>query len=154
MNEILNQLGGLVLGAVPTMCFFLLLVIAYAFLVRRPLEKVLAQRRSRTTGAMDQAHASISQAEQKTAEYEERMRHARADIIAVREQRLKQLQAEREQALHEAREITAERVRAGRAEIEESVAQARHHIETVSMELSEQIVRAVMPAGTLTEAAQ
>lgn len=154
MNQILNQLGGLVLGAVPTMCFFLLLVVAYAFLVRRPLQKVLADRKSRTTGAMDQAHASISEAEKKTAEYEERMRHARADIIAAREQRLKQLQAEREQALHEAREATAERVRAGRAEIEQSVTEARRHIEKVSMELSEQIVRAVMPAETLTEAAQ
>ena len=154
MNVILNQLGGLVLGAVPTMVFFLLLVVAYGFLVRRPLEKVLAERRSRTTGAMDQANASISEAENKTAEYEERMRRARAEIFAAREQRLKQLQAEREQALHEAREITAERVRTGRAEIEESVAQARHHIETVSMELSEQIVRAIMPAGTLTEATQ
>jgi F-type H+-transporting ATPase subunit b len=154
MNEILNQLGGLVLGAVPTMCFFLLLVIAYGFLVRRPLEKVLADRRSRTTGAMDQAHASISEAENKTAEYEDRMRHARAELIAAREQRLKHWQAEREQALHEAREATAERVRAGRAEIDDSVAQARRHIESISMELSEQIVRAVLPAGTLTEAAQ
>ena len=64
------------------------------------------------------------------------------------------MQAELEQALHEAREITAERVRAGKAEIDESVAQARRQIENVSMELSEQIVRAVLPAGTLTEAAQ
>ena len=154
MHDILIKLGGLVLGSVPTMCFFLLLVVAYGFLVRRPLEKVLAERRSRTTGAMDQANASISEAENKTAEYEERMRRARAEIFTAREQLLKKLQAEREQALHEAREITTERVRAGRAEIDESVAQARQQIETVSMELSEQIVRAIMPAETLTEAAQ
>jgi F-type H+-transporting ATPase subunit b len=154
MNEILNKLGGLVLGAVPTMCFFLMLVVAYGFLVRRPLEKVLAERRSRTTGAMDQAHASISEAESKTAEYEERVRRARGEVVAARDQRLKQWQAEREQALHEAREATAERVRAGRAEIDESVAQARRDIENVSMELGEQIVRAVMPAGTLTEASR
>jgi F-type H+-transporting ATPase subunit b len=154
MNQILNQLGGLVLGAVPTMCFFILLVIAYGFLVRRPLEKVLGERRARTTGAMDQAHASISEAESKTAEYEDRMRRARAEIIAAREQRLKQWQTEREHAIAEAREVTAERVRGGKAEIEESVVQARRHIESVSMELSEQILRAVMPAGTRPEAAQ
>jgi F-type H+-transporting ATPase subunit b len=103
---------------------------------------------------MDQAHASISEAESKTAEYEERVRRARGEVVAAREQRLKQWQAEREQALHEAREATAERVRAGRAEIDESVAHARRDIENVSMELSEQIVRAVMPAGTLTEASR
>ena len=67
---------------------------------------------------------------------------------------LKQWQAEREQALNEARETTAERVRAGKAEIEQSVADARRQIETVSMELSEQILRAVMPAETRAEVAQ
>jgi len=154
MNQILDQLGGLVLGAVPTMCFFLILVIAYGLLVRRPLAKVLAERKARTSGAMDQAHASISQAESRTAEYEERMRHARAEILAARDRRLKQWQAEREQALNEARETTAERVRAGRAEIEQSVADAQRQIETVSMELSEQILRAVMPAETRAEVAQ
>ena len=142
------------LGAVPTMCFFLILVIAYGFLVRRPLSKVLAERKARTSGAMDQAHASISQAESRTAEYEERMRRARAEILVARDQRLKQWQAEREQALNEARETTAERVRAGKAEIEQSVADARRQIETVSMELSEQILRAVMPAETRAEVAQ
>src|SRR5438270_14030049 len=103
MNQILDQLGGLVLGAVPTMCFFILLVIAYGFLVRRPLEKVLGERRARTSGAMDQTHASISEAESKTAEYEDRMRRARAEIIVAREQRLKQWQLEREHAIAEAR---------------------------------------------------
>jgi F-type H+-transporting ATPase subunit b len=143
-----------VLGAVPTMCFFILLVIAYGYLVRRPLEKVLGERRARTSGAMDQAHASISEAESKTAEYEDRMRRARAEIIVAREHRLKQWQLEREHAIAEARKATEERVRAGKAEIEESIVQARRHIESVSMELSEQILRAVMPAGTRPEAAQ
>jgi len=154
MNQILDQLGELVLGAVPTMCFFLILVFAYGFLVRRPLAKVLAERKARTSGAMDLAHASISEAESRTTEYEERMRHARAEILAARDQRLKQWQLEREKALNEAREVTAERVCSGRAEIEQSVADARRQIESASIELSEQILRAVMPAETRTEAAR
>ncbi len=52
MDEILRQLGELVLGAVPTMILFILLVVAYGFLVRRPLGRVLTDRRARTTGAM------------------------------------------------------------------------------------------------------
>lgn len=154
MNEILDQLGGLVLGSVPTMCFFLLLVIAYGFLVRRPLQKVLDERRARTSGAMDEARAAISQAESRTAEYEERMRKARVKILAAREQRMKRWQAEREHAIAEARNTTAERVRAGRAEIEASVVEARRQIESASAELSEQILRAVIPAGIPAEAAQ
>jgi F-type H+-transporting ATPase subunit b len=154
MDEILNQLGGLVLGSVPTMIFFLLLVIAYGLLVRRPLERILAERRTRTTGAVDNARASISAAEAKTAEYEDRLRQARAQIFAEREKRLKQWTTERDQALAEARAATAEKVKAGKAEIDQSVTMARRQIEEMSSELSEQILRAVMPAGTRPEAAQ
>ena len=61
MEEILNQLGELVLGSVPTMVLFILLVIAYGLLVRRPLDRVLAERRARTTGAVEQARpATVS----------------------------------------------------------------------------------------------
>jgi F-type H+-transporting ATPase subunit b len=151
MNQILNQLGGLVLGSVPTMCFFLLLVIAYGLLVRRPLARVLAARQARTSGAMDHAHASIAHAESRMVEYEDRMRKARAELVTARENRLKQWQLEREQALHEAREATAEKVRAGRVELEASVDEARQHLEIVSRELSEQILRAVLPADVQTE---
>ena len=154
MDEILNQLGGLVLGSVPTMIFFLLLVIAYGFLVRRPLDKILAERRARTIGAVEQARASISAAEAKTAEYEDRLRQARAAIFADRDKRLKQWATERDQALSEARAITSEKVKAGKAEIDQSVVMARRQIEEMSAELSEQILRAVMPSGTQPEAAQ
>jgi F-type H+-transporting ATPase subunit b len=154
MDEILKQLGGLVLGAVPTMLFFILLVIAYGVLVRRPLQRVLAERRARTTGAVEQARASISAAEAKTAEYEDRLRRARGDIFAAREMRLKRWRAERDQALADARTATAEKVKAGKADIDQSVAAARRQIEGISGELSEQILRAVMPAGTQPEAAQ
>ena len=47
-----------------------------------------------------------------------------------------------------------ERVRTARAEIDQSVMVARRQIEGMSIELSEQIMRAVMPAGTRPEATQ
>ena len=154
MDQLLNQIGGLVLGSVPTMLLFLLLVIAYGVLVRRPLERILAERRARTSGAMDQAKAAIAAAEAKTAEYEDRLRRARAEMFAAREKKLKQWAAEREQAIQEARAVTADKVNGAKAEIEQSVTLARRQIEAMSAELSEQILRAVMPAGTQPEAAQ
>jgi hypothetical protein len=45
-------------------------------------------------------------------------------------------------------------VKAAKVEIDQSVTMARRQIEEVSAELSEQILRAVMPAGTRPEAAQ
>ena len=154
MDQILNQLGGLVLGSMPTMVLFLLLVVAYGFLVRRPLDRVLAERRARTTGAVEQARDAISAAEAKTADYEDRLRKAKADIYGAREKRLKQWQAERDRALAEARAATAEKVQAAKGEIEQSVAIAELQIEGMSAELSEMIMRAVMPAEARPEAAQ
>jgi F-type H+-transporting ATPase subunit b len=136
------------------MVLFLLLVVAYGFLVRRPLDRVLAERRARTTGAVEQARDAISVAEAKTAAYEDRLRKAKADIYGAREKRLKQWQAEREQALAEARAATAEKVQAAKGEIEQSVAIAELQIEGMSAELSEKVMRAVMPAEARPEAAQ
>jgi F-type H+-transporting ATPase subunit b len=153
-QTLLNQLGGLVLGSVPTMIFFILLVILYGLLVRRPLERVLAERRARTTGAVEQAKGAIAAAEAETAVYEDKLRSARAEIFAAREARLKQWNAERDAALEEARAATRQRVATARQEIERSAATARQQIEGLSEALSQQIMRAVLPAGVPPEATQ
>lgn len=145
--EMLNQLGGLVLGSVPTMIFFVLLVIAYGALVRRPLEKTLAERRARTTGAVEQARGAISAAEAETQVYEDKLRAARADVMGAREHLLKQWQAERDAAVEQARAAAQERVQGARKQIEESAATAKLQIESATEMLSEQILRAVMPKG-------
>ena len=41
MNEILQQIGALLLGAIPTILLFVVLVAAYQFLVQGPLNKTL-----------------------------------------------------------------------------------------------------------------
>ena len=147
MDEILNQLGGLVLGSVPTMILFILLVAAYGLLVRRPLERVLAERRARTSGAIEQARGAIASAEAETAAYEEKLRAARGEIYAMREARIKQWNAEREAAIEEATQSSQERVAAARKEIEQSVSEARQQIENVSGELSSRILNAVLPTS-------
>jgi F-type H+-transporting ATPase subunit b len=154
MDQILNQLGDLVLGSVPTMIFFILLVVAYGFLVRRPLDKVLAERRARTSGAIEQAKGAISAAEAETKVYEDKLRSARSEIFSAREAKLKQWNAERDAALEEVRTATQQRVAAARTEIERTAATARQQIESLSEALSEQVMRAVLPAGISTEATQ
>ncbi len=154
MDQIFSELGGLVLGSVPTMIFFILLVVLYGFLVRRPLDKVLQERRARTSGAVEQARGAISAAEAETAVYEDKLRIAKRDIYAAREQKLKQWNAERDAALEQARVATQDRVRAARQEIEQSASAARQQIESLSDALSQQIMRAVLPAGISPEASQ
>jgi F-type H+-transporting ATPase subunit b len=147
MDEILHQLGELVLGSVPTMILFVLLVAAYGVLVRGPLEKVLAERRARTTGAIEQARGAIAAAEAETSVYEDKLRRAKAQIFAARDQRLKQWQAEREAALEETRQRAQTRIAGARGEIEASVGTAKAQIEGVSAELSTRILNAILPAG-------
>jgi F-type H+-transporting ATPase subunit b len=145
--EILNQLGTLMVGSVPTIIFFLLLIAAYSFLVRRPLERTLAERRARTTGAIEQARGAISVAEAETTAYENKLRAARAEIAAQRADRLKEWQQKRELALAGARAKAQEHIGVARKEIDASAGAARKQIQDATEMLSEQIVRAVLPAG-------
>lgn len=155
MNQILNQIGELVLGSVPTIVLFLLLIAAYNFLVQRPLTKLLAERRARTSGAVEQANGAIAAAEAQTAVYEDKLRAAKAEIFQARDQKLKQWNAERDAVLDQARKQTQQNVEASRKEIEQSAASARQQIETSSAALSAQILRAVLPAGVASpEASQ
>lgn len=137
------------LGSVPTIVLFLLLIAAYSFLVQRPLNKVLAERRARTSGAVEQARGAISAAEAETAIYEAKLRAAKTEIFQAREQKLKAWAAEREAALEQARAATQERIKSARHDIEQSAATARQQIEGASAALSAQIVRAVLPPGVV-----
>jgi F-type H+-transporting ATPase subunit b len=155
MDLILHQLGGLVLGSVPTMVLFILLVAAYGVLVRRPLDRVLAERAARTSGAVEQARSAIAAAEAETAAYEAKLRSAKAEIFQARDKKLKQWNAEREAALAQVREQTQDRIRGSKQEIEQSAHEARLQIAGMSEELSTRILNAVLPAGVrATEVAQ
>jgi F-type H+-transporting ATPase subunit b len=147
MEEIFNKLGELVLGSVPTMVLFILLIIAYGVLVRRPLDRILAERRARTTGAVEQARGAIAAAEAETSAYEDKLRKAKAEIFQARDQKLQQWNAEREAAIQQVRQATQERILAAKLEIEQSATAARTQIESMSAELSARILSAVLPAG-------
>ena len=145
--QIFHQLGSLILGSVPTMILFVLLVIAYSVLVRKPLERTLAERRLRTTGAVEQARGAIAAAEAETAVYEDKLRAARQEVLTAREEKLREGQGERDRALFVAREQAGERIRLAKEEIERSAETARRQIEDSVAELGERIVRTLLPSS-------
>ena len=147
MQEILQQVGELMVGAVPTMILFIVLVLSYQFLIQGPLRRTLAERHARTEGAVENAHKAIAQAEARAGEYAEKLRMARADIYKLREQRVKQRNAEREAALDAARKAAGAKVGQAKAELEKEAAQARQTIQVSAADLANQVVRAVMPAA-------
>jgi F-type H+-transporting ATPase subunit b len=147
MQEIAQQIGGLVLGSVPTMIFFILTVTLYGLLVRRPLDRTLAERRARTTGAIEQARGAISAAEAETQVYEDKLRAARADVVAAREHLVQQWHRERDAALDQVRNEAKDKVSVARRQIDDSAVMARQQIESATDMLSDQILRAVLPKG-------
>lgn len=52
MQEITQQVGALLVGAIPTAVLFIALVLAYQFLMQGPLTDILKKRRALTVGAM------------------------------------------------------------------------------------------------------
>ena len=149
IDELLRQLGDLVLGSVPTMIIFVLLVLAYRFVLYGPLMRMLAERRERTLGAVEKAHAAIAAADAKTQEYEAKLRAARAEIFHRRELRIQQLNAQRESALASAREAARQRVVAARTALEADAAAARRQIESSVDQLAAQILRVVLPSDVI-----
>ena len=147
MQEIIQQVGGYLLGAVPTMLLFIVLVLAYQFLVQGPLSATLKERRARTVGAIEDAQRAIEKAEQSAAEYAAKLRQARAEVYKAREQRVKQWTAERDAALDAARKAAGQKVAEAKAELGAEAERARQSIEASVGELARQVVRAVLPAA-------
>ena len=145
MQEIFEQLGNLLLNAVPTILLFIVLVVAYQILVQGPLTRTLKERQARTVGAVEDAHRAIAEAERKAAEYAERLRQARAEAYKAREQRARDLNAEREAALETARKASAVKVSEAKAELDAEAAHARQAIEVSAGDLAHQVVGAVLP---------
>ena len=147
MHDILVQVGALLVGALPTAALFIVLVLAYQFLVQGPLTETLKKRHALTEGAVEEARKAIEQAEARTADYEEKLRMARADAFKIREQRIRQWNAEREAALEKARHAASGRVSDARSVIDTETAAARSVIEASAADLAQQAVRAILPAA-------
>jgi F-type H+-transporting ATPase subunit b len=147
MDEILQQLVPLLIGSVPTMIIFILLVIAYKVILHGPLLKVLAERRVRTEGAIEKAHAAIAAADAKAQEYAAKLRAARAEIFRARENRVKAWNAERESALATARQAARDRVHAAKASLDTQAESSKREIEKVADELAGDILKVVLPTG-------
>jgi F-type H+-transporting ATPase subunit b len=146
MSDLLQQLGGLVLGSVPTILLFLVTLAAYKILVHAPLAKVLQERYSKTQGAIEDAATAVAAAERKTTEYEERLRVARAEILRDLHEHLEKVRLESEVALAQARAAAQEKTVVAMASIEASMQVARRELDGLVGELSAAILKRILPA--------
>lgn len=144
MDDTLQQIGQLLLGAVPTVLLFGLLYLAYRILLHKPLEKVLEERRRRTQGAIEKAQADIASADVRAAEYEQRLRDARVAIFQAQESRRRKFQEAAASALEEARAKAGAMVRQTRSNLEQDVAAARLSLQGESDKLAAAVIQAIL----------
>jgi F-type H+-transporting ATPase subunit b len=144
MDETFRQISELLLGSIPTIIFFLLLYGLYTVLVHKPLAGVMAERRARTQGAIEKARADIGLAEQRTAEYEQKLRDARIAILKAQEARRTLASKAREAALAQARTQSQAQVQQARAAIEQDKLAAKTTLEAEAGRLATEIIRIVL----------
>jgi F-type H+-transporting ATPase subunit b len=144
MDQTLHQLGELLLGAVPTVILLTLLYALYANLVHKPLRRVLEERRSKTEGAVEKSRADIAAAEASTAEYEQRLREARATVFRAQETRRQAAIQARSTALAEARSRAQAQVQAAKKDIEKDREAAQAALQGEAATLAQEIVRRVL----------
>jgi F-type H+-transporting ATPase subunit b len=148
MDQTLHQLGELLLGAVPTVILLALLYAFYTAIVHKPLQRVLEERRSKTEGAIEQSRADIAAAEARTAEYEQRMREARATVFRAQEARRQAALQARTNAVNEARNQAQAHVQSAKKDIDSDRETAQAGLQGEVAALAQEIMRRVLqPAG-------
>jgi F-type H+-transporting ATPase subunit b len=148
MDQTLQQLGELLLGAVPTVILLALLYALYTAIVHKPLQRVLAERRRKTEGAVEKSRADIAAAEARTTEYEQKLREARAVVFHAQEGRRQAVLQARTYSLNEARSKAQGQVQAAKRDIESDRAAAELSLPAEATALAQEIVRRVLqPAG-------
>jgi|SRR5579863_3169388 len=144
MNTTLQQVGELLLDAIPTVVLLLALYAVYQNVVRRPLERMLNERRERTEGAAQKARSDVASAEARTQEYEQKLRDARTAVFKAQEARRQQAQQMRTKVLDEARAQAQQQIQAARAAVQQDMAEARTGLQAESQRLATEIIRTIL----------
>jgi F0F1-type ATP synthase membrane subunit b/b' len=148
--ETLIALEGILLKAIPTFCLVWILYFYISRFFLAPLKKTLQKRQEATEGLRQAAEARVSQAEQKTAAYQEVLRSNSAEIYRQQEQERQKAMAQRAEALRQARARAEERLARARQEIGQEAEAAKKQLESESEQMAQWITRAILepPAAT------
>ena len=148
--EIFNQLGELLLSAVPT----IILVLLFYFFMRwsffGPIERVLSERHKRAEGARQEAEASRAAVREKMRVYHEALRKARGEIFAEQEAVRRRVLDERQAAISTARLAAQQELQVAKKALDADVEAARAQLEQSSAVLASEIAEAILagvPSG-------
>ena len=144
MDKLLNDLGGIVLNALPTSMIVLILAIFVKQFYLKPLESVLAERHKLTEGARLAAEQDLRAADSKIAAYEAALEKARREIYADQTEFLRNLHAEQSERTKAAKATSDSTLAAVRQSITAEAAQAREGLAARSDQLASEIADSVL----------
>ncbi len=144
MDKTLHDLGRILLNGIPTFLIVLFLIIYLRAMFFGPLARVLRRRYDETAGAEKAAAESMLAAEGRIAEYEEKLRAARAEIYSEQDRIFKDLEREHAAGVATARREADAHVARASADLQAEAAEARQTLEERSGELADRIVASVL----------
>ncbi len=151
MDETLRQLGGLLLGSVPTVVLFLVTYLAYRVIVHGKLESVLQERYQQTEGAVEKSRADLAAAEAKTGEYEQRLREARVAIFKAQEERRQKQLAARAVVIAQARTRAQQAVTQERERIRQELEVAKGQLLPQTERLAGEVIRTILKPAAVAQ---
>lgn len=123
--------------------FGLLVLILNVFLFK-PIRAMLAQRRHEVQSARERALSVDDQVAAKVAQYEARLRDAKAEVAARRAELVKEAQAEEAGVLEKARHEASSSLAAIRARVAQESAEARRMLQQQADALSGDICEKIL----------
>lgn len=144
MDAILRQIGELLISSIPTIISLLIVWTGYRYIVHGKLEQVLEQRHALTQGAVQRAQEEIAKAEARTAEYEQRVREARAEIYKAQQANRQRIMDTRNTALAEARKQAGDKVKEARAGMVATVTSSKAALREQADALADKVIESVL----------
>jgi F-type H+-transporting ATPase subunit b len=144
MEATIQALGQILLRAIPTLLFLILIHFYLKAMFYRPLQKVLAQRREATEGARQAAEASLKSAAEKVAAFEQSLREARAEIYRQQEEVRRQWLEEQTARLDDVRQQSRAMIQEASVQLNTEKEAAKRDLGTYADSLAEQIAQSIV----------
>jgi len=145
MDKTLQDLGSILLKAVPTLLLLVVVHFYLKFMFFKPLAAVLAKRREATEGARQAAEAAMAQSNSRAGEIEAALRKAREEIYQDQERHRKQLVEQQNQAIEQARQTSHSLVHEARQQVAGETEASKAELATYAETLAEQIAARLLP---------
>jgi F-type H+-transporting ATPase subunit b len=154
--DLVHQIGELFLRAVPVALIVLIFYFILKSVFFQPLLKVMAERDARTIGAQKAAAVAQKAAAEKTRQYQEALKQARAKVYMEQDGARKKLLEERAAYLKDARTKAEVEVNRAKERVAGEFAAAKKEIEAGTAALAAEIARRVLrvPPGSPTKEAR